>query len=171
MTKASPDDRTPARDHLTDRLSGIFWILFGIVIIVYSQGMDIREHLGATFLTGPGLVPILLGAALVVLGLVLIFRSYAGRLRGFLATGPAVSDRRALLALALMLIYSLGMVGRVDFGVATFLFIAAFITVFNMPVAGGKAAARLIVKATATAAITTAVVVFAFQELFYVRLP
>lgn len=168
---ASPDDPAPARDHLADRLSGIFWILFGIVIIVYSQGMDIREHLGATFLTGPGLVPILLGAALAVLGLVLIIRSYAGRLQSFLVTGRSVSDGRALLALLLMLVYSLGLVGRVDFGIATFLFIAAFITIFNMPVTGGRATATLIVKATATAAITTLLVVVAFRELFYIRLP
>ena len=168
---ASPDERAAQRDHLADRLSGIFWILFGIVIIVYSQGMDIREHLGATFLTGPGLVPILLGAALSILGTVLIVRSFAGRLQSFLVTGPSVSDRRALLALALMLIYSLGLVGRVDFGIATFLFISAFIVTFNLPVAGAKATAVLIVKATVTAAITTVLVVVAFQELFYIRLP
>ncbi len=171
MTMASPDERARHRDHLADRLSGIFWILFGLVIIVYSQGMDIREHLGATFLTGPGLVPILLGAALAILGLILIIRSFADRLQGFLVTGKKVSDRRALLALVLMLIYSLGLVGRMDFGIATFLFITAFIVTFNLPLAGGKAAALLIVKATATAAITTVLVVVAFQELFYIRLP
>ena len=163
--------RAPARDRLADRLSGIFWILFGLVIIVYAQGMDIREHLGATFLTGPGLVPILLGAALCILGLVLILRSYSGRLEGFLLTGETVSDRRALLALALMLVYSLGLVGRIDFGLATFLFITGFIILFNLPIKSGKAAALLALKAMATAAVTALIVVFAFQELFYVRLP
>ena len=168
---ASPDGRATHREHLADRLSGIFWIIFGLVIIVYSQGMDIREHLGATFLTGPGLVPILLGIALCILGAVLIVRSFAGRLQSFLVTGEKVSDRRAVLALVLMVIYSLGLVGRVDFGAATFLFISAFIVTFNLPVAGSKAAAVLIAKATATAAITTVLVVVAFQELFYIRLP
>jgi hypothetical protein len=171
MTMASSDERAAGPDHLADRLSGIFWILLGVVIIVYAQGMDIREHLGATFLTGPGLVPILLGTALCILGLVLIARSFAGRLQAFLVAGPSVSDRRALLALVLMLIYSLGLVGRIDFGIATFFFISAFIVLFNLLVAGGRAAAALIIKATATAAITTVLVVAAFQELFYIRLP
>jgi hypothetical protein len=173
---SDPDPGAPARDHLVDRLSGLFWILFGGVIIVYSLGMDIREHLGATFLTGPGFVPILLGGALCILGLVLIGRSYAGRLTGFLDSGPldggrAVSGRRALGALALMLVYSLGLVGRIDFGLATFLFIAAFIILFNLPAREPRALFMLLAKAGATAAITAVVVVLTFQELFYVRLP
>ncbi|MEZ5936410.1 MAG: tripartite tricarboxylate transporter TctB family protein [Alphaproteobacteria bacterium] len=165
------ESRAGRRDHLADRLAGAFWILFGLAIIVYAQGMDIRKHLGATFLTGPGLVPILLGAALGILGLVLITRSFAGRLEGFLQTGAAFSDRRALIALALMLVYSLGLVGRIDFGIATFLFITSFIVVFNLPVAGAKAVAALLAKAMATAAITAVVVVYTFHNLFYVRLP
>jgi hypothetical protein len=159
------------RDHLADRLSGVFWILFGGLVIFWSFGMDIREHLGATFLTGPGFVPILLGAALCILGSVLILRSLAGRLTPFLDGGAAVSERRALLALLLMLIYSIGLVGQVNFGIATFLFIAAFIVLFNLPANGRMALAKLTAKAAATAAITAVVVVLTFRELFYIRLP
>jgi len=69
-------------DRIADRVSGAFWILLGLVIIATSLNMDIREHLGATFLTGPGFVPILLGSALIVLGTVLIVRSgWTERLR------------------------------------------------------------------------------------------
>lgn len=159
------------RDRLADALSGAFWIVLGLVIILTSLGMDIREHLGATFLTGPGFVPILLGCALIALGFVLIVRSRGTGFTAFLETGPTLSQRRAMATLVLMLIYSLGMVGRMDFGLATFLFIAAFIVVFNLPVAGWRAFLRLATKATLTAAITSVTVVLAFRELFYIRLP
>lgn len=159
------------RDRALDRLSGAFWILLGLVIIATSLSMDIREHLGASFLTGPGFVPILLGCALIILGVVLIVRSGSAGFQGFLETGPSLSQRRAMGALLLMLIYSLGLVGRIDFGLATFLFITAFIVLFNLPVAGRAALAKLAAKATVTAAVTSVVVVLAFRELFYIRLP
>jgi hypothetical protein len=73
--------------------------------------------------------------------------------------------------LLLMLIYSIGLVGRVNFGIATFLFIAAFIVLFNLPANGRMALAKLTAKAAATAAITAVVVVLTFRELFYIRLP
>ncbi|MFW6077237.1 MAG: tripartite tricarboxylate transporter TctB family protein [Hyphomicrobiales bacterium] len=160
-----------SREGRADRLSGIFWILFGLVIIIYSASMDIAAHLGATYLTGPGLVPMLLGGALCILGLVLVLRGTKGRVLAFLSEPGTVSDRRALAALTLMLIYALGMVGRIDFGVATFLFITAFIVILNLPVAGAGAIAKLTAKAAVTAAITSVVVIFVFQELFYIRVP
>lgn len=159
------------RDRIAYRVSGAFWILLGLVIIATSLNMDIREHLGATFLTGPGFVPILLGSALIVLGTVLIVRSGSAGFEGFLETGPSLSQRRAMGALLLMLIYSLGLVGRIDFGLATFLFITALIVLFNLPVDGRAAFAKLAMKATVTAAVTSVVVVVAFRELFYIRLP
>ncbi len=159
------------RDRMADRLSGAFWIFLGLVIVATSLNMDIREHLGATFLTGPGFVPILLGSALIILGTVLIVRSGSAGFEAFLETGPSLSQRRAMGALLLMLIYSLGLVGRIDFGLATFLFITTFIVLFNLPVGGRAALVKLAMKASVTAAVTSVVVVLAFRELFYIRLP
>jgi hypothetical protein len=160
-----------SREGWADRMSGIFWILLGLAIAIHSASMDIAAHLGATFLTGPGFVPMLLGGALCILGLVLVLRSMKGRVEAFLAEPGSVSEYRALGAMALMLIYALGLVGRIDFAVATFLFITAFIVIFNLPVAGAGAIAKLTGKAAITAAITSAIVVFVFQELFYIRVP
>jgi putative tricarboxylic transport membrane protein len=159
------------REVVADRIGGVFWIVFGGAVIAISLSFEVRTHLGATFVNGPGFVPMLLGIALAILGLVLLLRSFAGRLQPFIETGPAISDRRALLALALMLVYALGFIGRMPFGLATFLFITAFIVIFNMPVATARKAAIVAVKAGATAAIAAVTIAFVFRDLFYIRLP
>lgn len=163
------------REWWADVLGGAFWIVFGIAVVASGLLMDVPRHLGATFLSGPGFVPILLGGALIILGLVLVLRSLGGEVIAFFAeangaTG-AVSDRRALLALALMLVYALGMVGRMPFEYATFLFITAFIVLFTLPFQSFGRAARGVGAAALTALLTTAAVVVVFREVFLVRLP
>jgi hypothetical protein len=154
-----------------DRISGLFWIAFGLVVIWLSVSMEIRRHLGATFLNGPGFAPMLLGGALCLLGSVLVVRSSYKDVIGFFDAPGSVSGRNALIALGLMLVYSLGLIGRMPFGLATFLFISVFIVVFNLPVEGRRQLGKLIAKAVVTAALTAYVVVEVFHRLFYVRLP
>jgi hypothetical protein len=101
------------RERTADRLGGLGWIALGIAVIVLSLRMETRGHLDATFLTGPGFVPMLLGGSLCLLGLVLIVRASWGQVQTFLAERGTVSDIRALTALARMLVSALGLVGRV----------------------------------------------------------
>ncbi len=162
---------TNSRDVLADRIGGAFWIVFGAALIVMALGMDIPEHLGATFLNGPGFVPMLLGGALCLLGTILILRTRSGNLAAFLDPPGSAREWRAIAALALMLVYSVGLVGRAPFAPSTAAFIAVFIIVFNLPAAGARDLAKLAAKAAVTAAVTTAAVVYVFQNLFYVRLP
>jgi putative tricarboxylic transport membrane protein len=160
-----------SREARIDRISGVCWIIFGLMIAVHSSQMEIAEHLGGTFLTGPGFVPMLLGGALCILGSVLIVRTINGRGIAYFAVAGTVSDRRALAALVLMLIYAVGLVGRMPFGMAAFGFIFVFILAFNWPPAGMKAAFRLIFGALATAAATAVAVVYLFRDIFFIRLP
>lgn len=161
------------REWWADVLGGAFWVVFGLVVIASGLMMEVPEHLGATFLSGPGFVPILLGGAFVILGAVLILRSLGGGVLAFFGehVAGATSDRRALLALALMLIYGVVLVGRIPFELATFLFITTFIVTFNLPVRSVAGGARLLGAAVLTALATTAIVVVVFREVFLVRLP
>jgi putative tricarboxylic transport membrane protein len=159
------------RERSADRWSGIGWIVFGVVIVVHASMMETREYLGATFLTGPGLVPAMIGTAIALLGLVLFLRGRRGEVMAYFEDFDLESARRVAVALALMLIYGLGMIGTFPFVLATFLFVTAFVMVFNLPVSGTRAIAMLAVKAATTGAVTAFTVDFVFQTVFLVRLP
>lgn len=159
------------RERSADRRGGIGWIVFGLIIIVHASMMETREYLGATFLTGPGIVPALIGGAIVVLGLAMLLRSMRGEVIAYFQESEFQSGRRVATALALMLFYGLVLIGTIPFALATFVFVTAFILVFNLPVAGRPALAKLVAKAVATGAVTAVTVSFVFQTLFLVRLP
>lgn len=155
------------RERRIDRLSGIGWMIFGTIIVGHAMTMETREHLGATFLTGPGLVPAMIGAAIAVLGLVLALRDEPV---GYLEPEGA-GGRRVLAALGLMMVYALILIGRMPFGVATFLFVTAFVFVFNLPAGGPRGMAILGAKAAVTGALVAVMVGFVFETIFLVRLP
>lgn len=159
------------RERNADTLSGVGWIVFGAIVVVLSLMMDRREHLGATFLTGPGFVPMLLGGALCVLGLVLILRSRRRHVLAFFEPPENISNGSVLAALALMLVYSIGLIGWMPFWLATVLFITSFVTVFNLPAGNARGTALVVLKAAITGAVATAVIVLVFEEVFLVRLP
>jgi len=69
------------------------------------------------------------------------------------------------LVLVLCLGYAVGLVGRVPFWLATFVFVSAFIAVFEYPSRRRMAAAPLYGIATALA------VTYLFESVFLVRLP
>lgn len=155
-----------------DLIGGVAWIAFGAAIIAASLAMDRLEQFGATLYTAPGLVPGLLGAAIVVLGVALAVRAIR---RGALAiAAPSTSERRPglariAMAAALALVYSLGLIGRMPFPIATALFVFAFIGWFG--VREGESMKRRLVVAAITAIATAAVVTLVFERVFLVRLP
>lgn len=159
------------RERTADLWSGIGWIVFGVIIVVHASMMETRTHLGATFLTGPGLVPGMIGSAIAVLGVVLVARSLRGQVVPWFAELGEGSGRRVAMALALMLVYGIGLIGSIRFEIATFLFVTAFVIVFNLPQPGPRALALLGAKAAATGLLTAAAISFVFVNMFLVRLP
>lgn len=155
-----------------DLIGGIAWIVFGAAIIATSLAMDRLEQFGATLYTAPGLVPGALGATIVVLGIVLAVRSIR---RGALAVAArSTSERvpglaRVGIAAALALVYTLVLIGRAPFPIATTLFVFAFIGWFG--VREGESIQRRLVVAAITAIATAAVVTLVFERVFLVRLP
>jgi len=162
-----------------DFLFSILLAALGAAVCVQSWRMPRLEALGVNPWSVPGLTPGLIGAVLLLLGAILLLRSAkAGGWR--LAGGGAASEDaeragqagRFLLALLLTLGYAAGLVGRLPFWLASFLFVLAFIVAFQWRDARrGGTIVRSVTLATLQAALVSAVVTAAFQYLFLVRLP
>lgn len=167
------EDRKPSP--FADLISGGVWLALAIAIVAGSWTMDRLAHLQATVYTVPGLVPGLLGLALAIMGLLLILRSIRA---GALAEAHVPHFRfrehwRILTALALCLLFALGLLGSgLPFWLAAAIFIAAFVFVFQFE--DRKAAgtlARGAVFAAMFGLICGVAIHYVFQDLFLVRLP
>jgi hypothetical protein len=166
------EQQTPPR---IDLYSAAFWALFGGAIVVGSWRMDRLEYMHINPYTAPGLVPGILGAFLVLFGVIMAIRAIrAGALTPAGAVGgEPIFNRRIALSAALCIAFAAGLVGHGPpfwLGAAVFLFLHIFI--FDYPerrarneVAKGALAAAAI---AAGAAFTITMI---FQELFLVRLP
>jgi Ca2+/Na+ antiporter len=172
--ESAPDRQASPR---ADLLSSLAWIAFGAAVFVLSWRMDRLENLHINKYEVPGLVPGMLGAAIVLLGIVLALRSLKrGALRPEGASQPRPPGERRYLAIVLgtMLAYPLVLVGRgIPFWLATVLFVAAFIFFFDRERQRGlgRSNAKQAMLALVYGAATSAVVTLVFQEIFYVRLP
>ncbi len=156
------------------------WVAFGLAVMIASWRMDRLESQGASLYTAPGLVPGILGAVLLLLGVLLALRAArAGghRLRS-MRWAPSSATRAVVIRvgafLAFALIYAAGLVGRggMPFWLATFLFVTASVLAFDWTRrrAAGQTLRGVLFAAT-IGATTAFVVSVVFQEVFLVRLP
>lgn len=160
-----------------DLVSALVWIVFGAAISVIAWRMDRLQAQQINPYEIPGLVPGLLGAAIVLLGLVLAARALRqGALGPAGAPAEGRSGARAYMGivLAAMLGYTLLLVGRgLPFWLVTLVFVAGFIFFFDRErqSALGRSTAKQALLALVHGAATSAIVTLAFQEIFFVRLP
>jgi hypothetical protein len=154
-----------------DFITGIILAAFGGIAfaLALKAGWDLPAVRQDGWYTAPGLVPA--GAALLLLGLGTYLSLDAFKQRGgwsrqdFAQLKAACAEpalRRIVLTASLLLVYVFGVVGRVHFVLASFLFLAAFMFLF-------KAAAWwkvLVISASVSAAIG-----FLFQHLARIPLP
>jgi hypothetical protein len=158
-----------------DLVWSLAWIVVGAALFWGGFAMDRLDRQHINPYTAPGLVPALLGAAIALMGVILLARSV--RAGGLSAASPAAAGHtnflRLYLALALCLAYAAGLVGRgLPFWLATFLFV--FITILAFQWSERRARREVgkgILVAALCAAGTAAGVTLVFQELFLVRLP
>ena len=163
-----------------DFIAAWVWVAFGLAVLIGAWRMDRLESQGATLYTAPGLVPGILGAVLLLFGLLLALR--AARAGGYRLGDRRWSpspDARAVVKrvgafLLLGLAYAAGLVGHggIPFWLATFVFVTVSVIAFDWTRRrdAGQALRGLLFAAVIGAA-TAFLVSYVFQEVFLVRLP
>jgi hypothetical protein len=161
-----------------DLITGMVLFVLAVAIVYGAWTMDRLELRQIHPLSAPGLLPGLLGIALGIFSLLLIAQALRARAdASAVDTGPSglIDDGglvRLTVAAFLCLAYALGLVGRVPFWLATSVFVASFIFLFEWREASFRR--EVIASAGWALAIGIAVgwgVAYAFSELFLVRLP
>ena len=176
-----PARRVPAQSG--DGVFGLVWAVLGAAIGYGSWTMDRLERQGVEPYAVPGLVPGLLGLALLAFGVALALRGWRGRdaPTGEAPPSEGASDApqgqaelwRVALALLLTLGFVLGLLGHgPPFWLAAFLFVFLAILLFQWPERRADGTLlRGAALAFAVAASAAALATFVFQEVFLVRLP
>lgn len=175
------DDLTPEEAQAvaaSEFRAALGWGAFGVAVLVASLRMDRLENQDINPYTIPGLLPALLGIVFIVLALLMGLRSWrnGGAARGAprLHLDAAVA-RRVALVIALVVVYSIGLVGRgLPFWLASALFVTVSILVLQHPqrvASGQRLSWRDAAFAVAVGLGTGWIVTFVFQDLFLVRLP
>jgi hypothetical protein len=162
-----------------DFLTALCLTALGTAVVIESWRMPRLAERGVPIYSAPGVVPGLLGAVLLLLGLVLLLRSAASgghRLPGdggtFGAALRAGGTARLLLTLLLTLTYAAGLIGRLPYGLATGLFVFAFVALFEWdPADPPTRRIRHLGTAVLQAVLVAAGVSWVFERLFLVRLP
>lgn len=179
----APAEPEPVEDEVihprADLMDGVAWVLFGLAVLIGSITMDRLEQQSINPYTVPGLLPGLLGLAMVLLGGLLLVRSLArGALRS--VPPPASADqgerrRRIAIVAVLCLGYGVVLVGHgLPFWLASAIYVTASILILRR-ISRDPDERRLTPRAVLMAVViglASAVIThLVFQELFLVRLP
>jgi hypothetical protein len=179
MTTETPipanEPADPARIR-ADLIAALVFIALGLVVTYFSWTMDRLEVRRIHPSTIPGLVPLILGMMLTLCGGLLAIRSVRLDVRGggaalvrALVSWQAV---RVFAVLGLALVYTLVLVGRVPFWLASALFVFSFITLFETVLADrAESLPRTLIWALLVALGAGLGVQYVFGEIFLVRLP
>ena len=176
LAPESHDEHMPPRADLADAIG---WIALGVAVLVGSILMDRLEAQHINPYTVPGLLPGLLGIAMILLGLVLAERS---RERGAFtqAIPPATADqrdewRRVWVVAALCVGYGVVLIGHgIPFWLASSIYVTASILILqrmSRDPLERQWTPRSVVKAVVIGVASSVITQLVFQELFLVRMP
>src|SRR5262245_23037964 len=106
---AGGDHHEPPRSDLKDSIG---WIALGVAVLVASLRMDRLEQQNINPVTVPGLLPGLLGLAMIVLGGVLALRSWrrGAFTQALPPAGPQLREERKRIGVVLALVLGYGLV-------------------------------------------------------------
>jgi hypothetical protein len=176
VTAGVDEERAAPRSDLKDALG---WMAFGIAVLVGSITMDRLEHQHINPVTVPGLLPGLLGIAMILLGAVMGVRSLGrGALRQPVPPpGPDAREehRRVWITVALCIGYGVVLVGHgLPFWLASTIYVTISILVYRRisrdPVER-RLGLRAWLQALVIGVLASCVTWLVFEELFLVRLP
>ena len=161
----------------SDFIAALLWMAFGIAVAIGSWRMDRLENQDINPYTVPGLLPGLLGIALILFGALLLLRAWQqGALDPSVPRGvpmSAAERKRLLIVLGLCLTFGVGLVGHgLPFWFAAAIFVSATISILQYP---QRKAANEVARGIVTALIiglgAGLAITLIFQEFFLVRLP
>ncbi len=162
-----------------DFITSIVLIALSVTIINMSIKMPRFEHRGANPWSVPGIVPGILGGIIGFLGIVLFIRSI--KQQGYkldLTKGKLIdwfrkpASIRLWLTILLTVGYAWGLIGWMSYPLATFLFIFAFIIIFEYNRQEiKKMKLKRIITAFFIALISAVAISVVFQYGFLIRLP
>ncbi|MEJ8836146.1 tripartite tricarboxylate transporter TctB family protein [Ramlibacter sp. AN1133] len=176
LAAGTDEERAAPRSDLKDAAG---WIVFGVAVLAGSVTMDRLEQQNINPVTVPGLLPGLLGIAMILLGAIMAARSWR---RGAFTTPlpPATPHRReerrrVAIAVALCCGYGIVLVGHgIPFWLASTVYVTGSILVFQR-ISSDPAERRLTPRAWAMAlvigAAASVVTWLVFERVFLVRLP
>jgi hypothetical protein len=164
----------PARPR-HDVVDGVLWFVLGTAILIGSWRMDRLEEQQINPYTIPGLVPGLLGLAMMLIAAIMAFRGM--RLGGLAVSDGAAARKedygRLAKVLGLCVVFAVGLVGRgPPFWLAAALFVSTAIVVLRWDEfhAEGRLA-RGIATAVCIGVGAGVIVTLVFEKFFFVRLP
>lgn len=172
---ADEEDITPRSDFW----QGVGWVVFGLAVLVLSVTMDRLESQNINPYTIPGLLPGMLGIAMMFVGGVVAVRSMK---RGAFdhARVPFTEHQREVRkrvwsVVALVTVYSVVLVGHgLPFWLASAIFVTGSILVLQRmgrDPEERKLTPRTCSKAVVIGVLAAAITQVVFQEVFLVRLP
>lgn len=166
-------------DPHSDFMDSLGWMALGVAVLVASILMDRLEQQHVNPYTVPGLLPGLLGIAMIVLGGLLALRSWR---RGGVKRPPShrsaevrAQRRRLWMVIALCMTFDVALVGHgLPFWLAGWIFVTTSILLLQhatRKAAGQKLTARVLLKAGAIGLGAGLAITLVFQEIFLVHLP
>jgi hypothetical protein len=160
-----------------DFIAALLWIAFGVAIGIASWNMDRLQNQDINPYTIPGLLPGLLGIAIVFFGTLLLLRAWRA---GGLASREGASERmtapllrRFATIVALCLVFGVVLIGHgLPFWLAASLYVSSTIAVLQYP---QRRADNQVLRGLVVAVIiglgAGVIITLVFQEFFLVRLP
>jgi hypothetical protein len=166
----------PARSDLKDAIG---WVVFGVAVLVGSVTMDRLERQNINPVTVPGLLPGLLGIAMILLGVVIGVRSWqrAAFTQPVPPATPHQREERKRVAIAVLLCagYGVVLVGHgIPFWIASSIYVTTSILIFQRispDLSERRLTPKAWMKALAIGIISSVVTWLVFERLFLVRLP
>lgn len=175
MSEQTSSPGASAPSHRTDTLLGLLVIALGSAVLIGALAMPRFEHRSADPLTVPGITPGLLGAIILMLGVILTLRgarrrSTDGQLSITSWTPRAI--KRTAFTLGALLIYGFALFGNLPFVPATAVFIFGFTVAVELMRANRRASlAQTLIGAAILAVVASLVIWAVFSKIFLIQLP
>ncbi len=153
-----------------DRLASVTFFVIGAAMTYGGYAMDRLEIRQIHPASIPGLVPMMLGAALMICAALLYRSARRAPAEEGVPEAAGGSMQDLLAAAGMSLVYALGLVGNIPFVAATAIYIAAFTLYFGR-LRDERTGFGFIAFAVTYASVVAVLVAMLFRYGFLVRLP